>query len=226
MKIELSRFLATVIVSTVVVAGCSGNRSESVKPVTAPVTAEGEGLRPFDAPDFAYRYYVDQRKAAGEETIDYSRYERALEEAKKLPVYSSSSDRFFAPGERVAIRGWTDRGPSNVAGRTRALAFRPGSPNTIYAAGVAGGLWRSTDRGVTWSAYGDLLSNMAIVTIAIHPTTPDVMYVGTGEGVFEFLDTHLVPAGTAHVCRVSGCPEFVLRGIGSGLLKDAMRRTI
>lgn len=149
------------------------------------VPSAGGGLARYDEPNEAYRYYVDQRKAAGESAIDYARYERALAEAEKLPVYSSMEGTLYAPGRRAGIRAWNDRGPSNVAGRTRVLRFRPGSPNTIYAAGVAGGLWRSTDRGVNWTAIGDLISNIAISSMAIHPTTPDIMYIGTGEGVFN-----------------------------------------
>jgi len=45
---------------------------------------------------------------------------------------------------------WTNRGPGNVGGRTRALALDRRNENTIFAGGVSGGLWRSTNLGESW----------------------------------------------------------------------------
>ena len=45
---------------------------------------------------------------------------------------------------------WKQRGPYNVGGRTRALALDISNENTIFAGGVSGGMWRSTDGGANW----------------------------------------------------------------------------
>ncbi len=89
-----------------------------------------------------------------------------------------------APGG-LSAAGWQDLGPNNIGGRVRALAIHPAAPDTIWAGGVAGGVWRSTNAGVTWTPVADALSNLAVSTIALHPTNPQVLWVGTGEGFFS-----------------------------------------
>lgn len=84
---------------------------------------------------------------------------------------------------------WEERGPSNVGGRTRGLIFdaNDASGRTVWAAGVAGGIWRCDDIDAdppTWTGINDFFSNMAISTIAQDPSNPNNMYFGTGENGF------------------------------------------
>ncbi len=46
---------------------------------------------------------------------------------------------------------WSEVGPNDVGGRTRALAIDVRNSNTLLAGGVSGGVWKSTDKGLTWS---------------------------------------------------------------------------
>ncbi|MCB9234804.1 MAG: T9SS type A sorting domain-containing protein [Bacteroidia bacterium] len=46
---------------------------------------------------------------------------------------------------------WKQRGPWNLGGRTRAFAVDVTNPNTLFAGGVSGGLWRSADAGANWT---------------------------------------------------------------------------
>jgi len=81
---------------------------------------------------------------------------------------------------------WQERGPNNVGGRTRGLIFDLNDParRTVWAAGVAGGLWRTTDIDAgspTWTNVDDFFDNLAITTIAQNPANPNILYFGTGE---------------------------------------------
>ncbi len=86
---------------------------------------------------------------------------------------------------------WEERGPSNVAGRTRALMYDlSDAPNyrKVWAGGVGGGLWYTNDITVgtpTWVEVDPFLENLAISTIAQDPTNTSVIYAGTGEGWFN-----------------------------------------
>jgi photosystem II stability/assembly factor-like uncharacterized protein len=84
-----------------------------------------------------------------------------------------------APG--AFERSWTFLGPSNVGGRARGILIDPRDPNRMFVGGVAGGVWRSTDAGATWSPLTDTYGNVAVAALAMDPANPDVMYVGTGE---------------------------------------------
>ena len=76
-----------------------------------------------------------------------------------------------------------DRGPGNVAGRTRALAVDPAdeSNNTWFAGSASGGIWRTTDAGQSWVNVSGDLPNLSVGTLGISKSNPDVIYAGTGE---------------------------------------------
>ena len=78
--------------------------------------------------------------------------------------------------------GWTALGPGNIGGRTRALAIDPTDTTRLFAAGVGGGVWRSTDSGASWVPTDDLMANLAVCSMVMDPTDPNTIYAGTGEG--------------------------------------------
>ena len=73
-------------------------------------------------------------------------------------------------------------GPAVVGGRIGAVAGVPGDPTVIWAGASAGGVWRSTDGGVTFDAVFDDQDVASIGAIAVHPTADDIVWVGSGEG--------------------------------------------
>jgi hypothetical protein len=77
---------------------------------------------------------------------------------------------------------WQSMGPDNVGGRTRAILIDNQDPshNTIFAGGVSGGLWKSTDGGDSWAVINDNMASLEISCIA--QDANGVIYVGTGEG--------------------------------------------
>jgi photosystem II stability/assembly factor-like uncharacterized protein len=96
-----------------------------------------------------------------------------------------------ANGYAAPNQTWTFQGPmpytssfGMVSGRIRALKFGPNDPtgSTIYAAGVGGGLWKSTDAGQTWDNRSGDLPTLQTMTFDIDPN--GVIYIGTGEGSY------------------------------------------
>ena len=61
------------------------------------------------------------------------------------------------------------------------IAEDPNTPTTIYAGTPAGGLWRSTDNGLSWSALFSDLPSLGVSGIAIDPVNGTI-YVATGDG--------------------------------------------
>ena len=79
---------------------------------------------------------------------------------------------------------WRSIGPPR-AGRARALAGVPSQPNVFYAGFDNGGVWRTTDYGSTWVPLFDQQPTGSIGAIAVAPSDPDVIYVGSGAGIIR-----------------------------------------
>lgn len=127
---------------------------------------------------------------------------------------------------------WAWLGPGNIGGRIRSIVISPADSNSIWVGSVSGGIWHTTDAGVGWTPVNDFMSNLAVSTMVINPTNPNIMYAGTGEGytldqtgngftpdaqrgdgVFKSTDagitwTQLPSTNTANpaVCPIAPCP--------------------
>jgi photosystem II stability/assembly factor-like uncharacterized protein len=67
-------------------------------------------------------------------------------------------------------------------GRVIAVAGVPGDPQTYYFGGAAGGVWKSIDGGAHWTPQFDKQDIASIGSIAVSPSDPNILYVGSGEG--------------------------------------------
>ncbi|MFN8587293.1 MAG: FlgD immunoglobulin-like domain containing protein [Candidatus Eisenbacteria bacterium] len=75
---------------------------------------------------------------------------------------------------------WQPVGPYNVGGRVTALAVAPGA-TTLYLGSANGGVWKSTDSGVSWTPVTDRTPIVSVGALALDPTDPNVLWCGTGE---------------------------------------------
>ena len=93
-----------------------------------------------------------------------------------------------APQERsidpASAMRWRQIGPLR-AGRARALSGIASKPNTFYIGFDNGGVWRTTDYGSTWHPLFDKESTGSIGAIAVAPSNPKTIYVGTGAGIIR-----------------------------------------
>jgi len=77
---------------------------------------------------------------------------------------------------------WRSIGPHR-ASRTRAAAGHPSHPYTFYMGVCNGGVWKTTDAGRTWTPIFDDQPTGSIGTIAVAPSDPKIVYVGSGEAL-------------------------------------------
>src|SRR5215471_13429320 len=73
-------------------------------------------------------------------------------------------------------------GPAVAGGRITSVVGLVGNPNVYYAGAAAGGVWKTTDGGGTWSDIFKQEATGSIGAIAVAPSNPSVIWVGTGEG--------------------------------------------
>ena len=113
---------------------------------------------------------------------------------------------------------WRSIGPQR-GGRSIACAGSPSRPNEYYFGAVGGGLWKTTDGGLTWRPVTDgQLHSSSVGAIAVSPSNPDIVYIGMGEtelrgnimqgdGVYKTTDagktwTHLGLDDTQAIARI------------------------
>src|SRR5271169_6273966 len=75
---------------------------------------------------------------------------------------------------------WRQIGPFR-GGRVLAVAGVPGDPNTYYFGAVAGGIFKSTNGGLSWTPTFDHESISSIGAIAVADADPNILYAGSGE---------------------------------------------
>ncbi len=94
---------------------------------------------------------------------------------------AAASDEEEAKGPWHGLT-WRLVGPFR-GGRVLAVTGVIGDPHIYYFGGVAGGVWKSTDGGLTWRPMTDKVKDMSpsIGAIAVAPSDPNVIYAGTGE---------------------------------------------
>ena len=83
-----------------------------------------------------------------------------------------------------ALPVWVQRGPANVGGRTRCILLDPddSTHNTWFAGSVSGGIWKTTNAGLTWNNLTPDIRFLATTTLAMSQSNTNIMYAGTGEG--------------------------------------------
>jgi photosystem II stability/assembly factor-like uncharacterized protein len=107
-------------------------------------------------------------------------------------------------------------------GRLDTVSGVPGDPSTYYAGGL-GGLFRSTDGGMTWSSVFNDKPVSSVSAIAVAPSRPSTVYIGTGEsnlrndvafgdGVWRSTDggttwSHIGLDGTSHIAAIAVDPN-------------------
>jgi photosystem II stability/assembly factor-like uncharacterized protein len=117
---------------------------------------------------------------------------------------------------------WRMLGPFR-GGRCAAACGVPGRPDEFYFGHVNGGVWKTIDAGRTWLPIFDDQPVASIGALAVAPSAPDVIYVGTGEstlrdsvgfgnGVYNSTDagrtwTHLGLADTQHIGKIAVDPK-------------------
>jgi hypothetical protein len=146
-------------------------------------------------PDYlrALLYYTE-RRAYPYDRIDWSANYNALDHATKMPSAANTQIKSAATRQAFATTKWAYIGPYNLdvpyqiyygsrptSGRLGAVAYDPKTSGTYYLGGSAGGLWKSTDSGVTWRPLGDAWLALPVSSIAIDPTNSSNVYVGTGD---------------------------------------------
>ena len=136
---------------------------------------------------------VDQKKRTGGDKKSGSQKSSAQKSGEQKPggeaqEKSEGAKSAAGEGDQDEAKGpwhgltWRLIGPYR-GGRVLAVSGVVGDAHTYYFGGVGGGVWKSTDGGLTWRPITDKVKDMApsIGAIAVAPSDANVIYAGTGE---------------------------------------------
>ncbi len=97
------------------------------------------------------------------------------------------------------LTNWNWIGPGNVGGRIRSIAIHPTQTNTMWIGSASGGIWKTTNGGVSWAPLDGFGSFMAASCLVLDPTNANKLWAGTGEG--GFFDS---PTGSSNLAAPLG----------------------
>lgn len=85
------------------------------------------------------------------------------------------------PESWVEHLDWRSVGPANMGGRVTSITVHPTDSNTYWIGMATGGVLKTTNRGVTYTHQFDQESTASVGDIAVAPSNPEVLYLGSGE---------------------------------------------
>ncbi|HWY10769.1 MAG TPA: PKD domain-containing protein [Bacteroidia bacterium] len=111
---------------------------------------------------------------------------RSYEEFQKYLNSNSTAKQIITATPSSTTANWTALGPfgsalGSGAGRCQCIRFHPSGTGTVYIGAVDGGLWTSTNNGVSWTTTTDQIGSLGVSDIVINPISPNIMYISTGD---------------------------------------------
>jgi len=99
---------------------------------------------------------------------------------------ASAAGQQTGPGDHFRHLSWRHIGPAVFGGRISDIEVLPDNPAVIFAASATGGIFKTTNNGVTWRpVFDDAAPTLSIGDMAIAPSDPLVVWAGTGEAIGE-----------------------------------------
>lgn len=140
---------------------------------------KGLGIKQYKRWEYYWEHRVDEKgkfPAPGHLLDEMSNYYNTHSNSRN---YTVGSGNWSLLGPTPVPNNGT--GQLNGNGRLNCITFHPTDPNTIYVGAPAGGVWKSTDNGLTWTQYIAGLTRLGVSSIVIDPSNTNTIYIATGD---------------------------------------------
>jgi PKD repeat protein len=158
-------------------------------------------------------YWQDRKVTKGSGWKVFKRWEYMMQSrvnadgSRPAPNATFNAYENYMTHSRSSGGNWVNNGPSTIPapgpagyeglGRLNVVGFHPTDPNKLFAGAPSGGLWQTTDGGLTWITHTDTMPTLGVSAIVIDYSNPSKILIGTGDrdagdapglGVFVSLD--------------------------------------
>jgi len=141
----------------------------------------------YDQPDKAARWLMELRQTPDNKTTPSQLNNRYKSEIESYELAKRTSmDKSSGSDGSISKLKFENIGPSNFGGRIRGFVIKTDDSNQLLAGGVSGGVFKSDNQGQSWRAISDFLPTLAIGSMITDPDNPNRVFIGTGEGFFNF----------------------------------------
>ena len=135
-------------------------------------------------------WFFEPRKIGTSSSEEMADLRRVAVEQTRAAIELQRQQRASMEAGGIGQNFWESKGPSpstfggwnfgNIAGRVSTIAgdFAGG---VLYVGTASGGLWKSTNDGLSWTSIFDDAGTMTVGAVAVDPSNPDVVWAGTGE---------------------------------------------
>ncbi|TAG94619.1 MAG: hypothetical protein EAZ20_00725, partial [Bacteroidetes bacterium] len=128
-----------------------------------------------DRPDLAKEHEFLLTRNPNTNTIPY----------EVLSIGREKIKQYFRQKGAIPNVQWTERGPNNIGGRTRAMMFDPNDATNkkLWVGSSSGGVWFTNDitTNATYTKINDFWATLGVSALAFNPTNTQVFYAGTGD---------------------------------------------
>ena len=134
------------------------------------------GWKQFKRWEWFWEPRVDKNGLFPASNINFNEWQNYLNTHPKVSSNSNSSNS-----------NWTYSGSDSSTGgyagigRLNCIAFHPTDSNIFFVGSAGGGLWKTSDAGITWNALTDNIPVLSISDIAIDHNNPNIIYIATGD---------------------------------------------
>lgn len=138
------------------------------------VHKKGSGYKPFKRWEYHWDFYTQKDESIAPPSLLWSAWEQ--KNALINSTLVESNWQSIGPYSFIDSGSW-----SSGQGRVNFVAVDPNNLNTYYVGSPAGGIWKSTDAGVSWIPLTDYLPQIGVSGIAIDPNNSNIIYITTGD---------------------------------------------
>jgi photosystem II stability/assembly factor-like uncharacterized protein len=141
---------------------------------------------------FMREWWFYEQRSYPDDFIPIGAYKNSLEQREQL---RQSNEQLLLNDNSFDIPSfnWVSLGPTpgyyssygNISSRIVTGTFDPSNPNIIYIGPANGGVWKSTDAGITWMPLTDRQVSLSMGAIEIDPNNTSIIYAGTGEATYS-----------------------------------------